>query len=171
MEPLAVRTLQWLAAESGYRVDTPESAPATALLTHGEGRSLEVILGPRWQDRAGRYAAAELNACSQMATFREYSRSARRKSTRGGWMACGMFAPGLESWFGSRGWPPETREMRGQWAQACRSCASTTDRATGWISRNEAARLSCCWPAGTSGPRAGTSTRPCASHKTCRWTP
>ena len=47
-------------------------------------------------------------------------------SWRGGWTACAMFAPG----FGSSGWPPETREMRGPWAKACRSCASTTDRAS-----------------------------------------
>ena len=105
MAPPAVRTLQRLDAETGYRVDTLERDPATAPLTCGEGRSLMVILGPGRQGRAGRCAAQELTACSQMATFRECSRSARRRSTRCGWTACGMFAPGLVSWFGSSGWP------------------------------------------------------------------
>ena len=77
-----------------------------------------------------RYATQELTACSQMATFRECSRSARRRSTRGGWTAAGVRAR-ARVLVGSSGWSPETREMRGPWAKACRSCASTTDRATG----------------------------------------
>ena len=36
---------------------------------------------------------------------------------------------------------------------------------------SRAARSSCCWPAGTNGPKVGISRRRGDSHETCRWAP
>ena len=95
-----------------------------------------------------------------------WSRSARPKSTPNGWTACGIPAPGLGFWFGLSVWPPETREMSGPWAKGSRNFGSTTDPVTECTSSSRVARSSCCWLAGTNGPRVGISRRRCGSHET-----
>ena len=47
-----------------------------------------------------------------------------------------MLAPGLASSCGSSVWQPETRETSGPWEKVSQSCGSTTDGATGCITRN-----------------------------------
>ena len=126
--------------------------------------------GRRRAGDASQNAGQESTDCSLAATLCACSRSARPRSRPSGLTDCRIPAPERASSSGSSVWRPETPETSGPSAKACRNCGSTTDRATGCISRSGAARSSYCWRARTSVPKTKTSRRPCASHETCRWT-